>query len=626
MAAPAGIPAGAVRGRSDAFSQLMVGTRFQKKRFASDIAKFQPQVKSPTLHATHRPLQKGMKKLDFFKDDDDDGASTAASTDMGSEIGQGDNSAPAAAAKPPPKPSQKQALELRKQHFIKASGDKVPAPAIEFKQILAWYSVPDSIAKNLFERGFHTPTPIQMQGIPCLLERRDFIGVAPTGSGKTLAFLLPMLARLRKPSKKGLRGLVMAHSKELASQSERELRYLCAGKNWSIQTMTTSKASVNKRDILCTTPGRLESFIKENNLTLGAVEYVVFDEADQLFDTLHDTFFDVMKRTLDLCTLEDKQIAVFSATLPEKCEGIIRQFLKDPLRVMIGTRASASRNVEQRLEYCGKESGKTEAIQQLLQKGLAPPVLVFVQSINRAKDLYTELAAKDVRVAAIHSDRTADQRDRCVREFRLGKINVLIATELMARGVDFKGVATVINFDFPTTIQSYVHRVGRTGRAGHSGVAITLWTDEDRPYLRQVAHIIKGSGNEEVPEWMLNLPKKFGKKRVRKFKRDGSDDGGSGSDDDVKETEEEKEARLKHAAQSKLMPVRREAISAVRRVKDAEDRERHFREVGKKKKLAERKNGGGGDSDDEGPRNKKRKGGGGGKGAPKAKKARKSEE
>ena len=567
--------------RRDAFSELMVGARFQRKRFSADIAKFTPQAKSPTIHAATAPLR-GHKGVDFLETASNN-APSVASTDMDSEAG--DDGAPTAKpspATPLPKPGKQKSLDLRKENHIKASGADLPPPCANFQQAISWYNIHDQLSRNLLSRGFVTPTPIQMQGLPSLLEKRDFIGVAPTGSGKTLTFLLPMLARLASPKTTGLRALVLSHSKELAAQSERELRYLCKGRNWGVQTMTSSKTGVNKRDILCTTPGRLESFIKEQALSLAAVEYIVFDEADQLFDISHDSFFNVMKSVLDRCTLPTKQIAVLCATLPEKCEGIIRTFLQNPLRVMIGTRASASKNVVQRLEYCGKETGKKEAVKQILQRGLAPPVLMFVQSIDRAKDLYGELSLLDLRVAAIHSDRTTEQRDRTVREFRMGKVNVLICTELMARGVDFKGVATVLNYDFPTTIQSYVHRVGRTGRAGREGLAITLWTDEDRPYLRGVAHIIKSSGGD-VPEWMLLLSKRYGKVKKRKFRgEEGGEEGegeGEGEGKPVKTEEEleaEKAAHQKRAEQAKIMPVRREAISAMRRVKDAENRNKQY--------------------------------------------------
>eukprot|EP01064_Diplonema_japonicum_P002015 TRINITY_DN11309_c0_g1_i1.p1 TRINITY_DN11309_c0_g1~~TRINITY_DN11309_c0_g1_i1.p1 ORF type:complete len:610 (+),score=106.82 TRINITY_DN11309_c0_g1_i1:96-1832(+) len=561
--------------RGDAFAQLMTGAKFNKKRFKKDIEKFDPKLKSPTIQPQKNPPH--LKKLNFFEDKDQ---SEGGMTDLGSEIAAQEVIASNPAAKPAPKPGKQKSIEIRKTNHIKASGENVPPPMVEFTSATTWYKLPGYLGRNLFERNFHVPTPIQMQALPCLFEGRNFIGVAPTGSGKTLAFLLPMLARLKKPNKKGLRGLIIAHSKELASQSERELRYLSKGVTWGIQTMASTKAQVGKQDILCTTPGRLMSFVKDQSLDLSKVEYIVFDEADQLFDISHDSFFGVMKSVLEKCTTENKQIVVMSATLPEKAEGIIRQFLPQPCRIMIGTRASASKNVDQQLEYCGKEQGKIQAVRQLLQKGLAPPVLVFVQSIERAKDLYLELVAKDLSVASIHSDRTPAQREKTVKEFRMGRINVLVCTELLARGIDFKGVATVINYDFPTSIQSYVHRVGRTGRAGHKGTAITLWTDEDRPNLRRIANIVKSAGTE-VPEWMLKVPKKFGKTRGTVKKQDEMTEDQTAA----------YEAKVKSKAKSSIMPVNRESISAIRRVKEAEARN---------KRSAKRKRKG---DDDAGPMN-----------------------
>eukprot|EP01063_Lacrimia_lanifica_P010837 TRINITY_DN1759_c4_g1_i1.p1 TRINITY_DN1759_c4_g1~~TRINITY_DN1759_c4_g1_i1.p1 ORF type:complete len:615 (+),score=292.80 TRINITY_DN1759_c4_g1_i1:65-1909(+) len=596
--------------RNNAFAQLMVGARFQKKRFANDIAKFQPQLKSPQLAAARAP-GRNVQKVDFFEDTADGATSDGATTDMGSEIG--DDAAPAGkpAAKPPPKLGKKAAAELRKEQHIKAAGENVPSPITDFKQLAAWYPLPERIARNMFERGMRAPTPIQMQGLPCLMEQKDFIGVAPTGSGKTLTFLLPMLARLKRPKKTGLRGLIISHTKELAAQTERELRYLCRGMAWGIQTMGSSKVTVGAKDILCSTPGRLMSFVKEQQLDLSKVEFVVFDEADQLFDISHDTFYDVMKETLALCTSEKRQTVVLCATLPEKCEGIIREFLRpDLFRVMIGTRASASKDVEQRLEYCGKESGKVAAIQQFLLNGITPPVLIFVQSKDRAKDLYVELLAKNVSVAAIHSERTAAQRDDTIKQFRMGKVHILICTELMARGVDLKGVQTVINYDFPTSIQSYVHRVGRTGRAGRKGLAITLWTDEDRGELRAIAHIIK-SAQGDVPEWMLTLPKfknkkvtKQAKKRIRGLLEEEEEDGSGGEEGGEegaeKKPDSEKDAAQKERirkikAQAAIMPVKRESISAVRRVKEAEARDTAFRKRARDNR-AKRKD----DDDDDG--------------------------
>lgn len=154
--------------------------------------------------------------------------------------------------------------------------------------------------------------------------------------------------------------------------------------------------------------------------------------------------------------------------------------------------------------FTGTEAGKRIALRQLIQKGLKPPVLIFVQSIDRAKELFHELVFDGINVEVIHSDRTKAQRDKIIDSFRVGKIWVLIATDLMARGLDFKGVNLVINYDFPQTVASYIHRIGRTGRAGRTGEAVTYYTQDDFPYMKSVVNVMKESGCD-VPDWMLNM-------------------------------------------------------------------------------------------------------------------------
>jgi ATP-dependent RNA helicase DDX52/ROK1 len=166
-------------------------------------------------------------------------------------------------------------------------------------------------------------------------------------------------------------------------------------------------------------------------------------------------------------------------------EELARTFMRDPVRVIIGLKNSATESIKQQLVFVGQEEGKMIAIRQLLTKGIRPPVLIFVQSIDRAKELFHELVFDRINVDVIHAERTKAQRDTIIQNFRLGKIWVLISTELMARGIDFKGVNLVINYDFPQSVASYIHRIGRTGRAGHEGEAITYFTKEDAPYLKR---------------------------------------------------------------------------------------------------------------------------------------------
>jgi ATP-dependent RNA helicase DDX52/ROK1 len=167
-------------------------------------------------------------------------------------------------------------------------------------------------------------------------------------------------------------------------------------------------------------------------------------------------------------------------------------------------RNAATDTIKQELLFTGTEAGKRIALRQLIQKGLKPPVLIFVQSIDRAKELFHELVFDGINVEVIHSDRTKAQRDKIIDSFRIGKIWVLIATDLMARGLDFKGVNLVINYDFPQTVASYIHRIGRTGRAGRAGEAVTYYTQDDFPYMKSVVNVMKESGCD-VPDWMLNM-------------------------------------------------------------------------------------------------------------------------
>ena len=183
------------------------------------------------------------------------------------------------------------------------------------------------------------------------------------------------------------------------------------------------------------------------------------------------------------------------------------------MRLVVGEKNAATETISQKLVFCGREDGKLLALKELVRVGIKPPVLIFVQSKERASELYDELAYDGLNVDVIHAERPQAQRDAVVEQFRTGKVWVLIATELMARGMDFKGVSLVVNYDFPTSVSSYVHRIGRTGRAGRAGEAVTFFTEGDVEQLRAIANVMKASGCE-VPEWMLKLkPLKKAKRR-----------------------------------------------------------------------------------------------------------------
>ncbi|KAJ2790799.1 RNA-dependent ATPase rok1, partial [Coemansia helicoidea] len=198
-------------------------------------------------------------------------------------------------------------------------------------------------------------------------------------------------------------------------------------------------------------------------------------------------------------------------------EQMAKTIMKDPIRIIVGTQNAATASIDQELLFVGQEEGKLIGLRNMITEGFKPPCLIFVQSIDRAKELFHELVFEGINVEVIHSERTQTQRNRIVQKFRSGELWVLICTELMARGIDFKGVNLVINYDFPQSAQSYIHRIGRTGRAGRPGRAITYFTKDDAPHLRTIVNVMRESGCE-VPEWMLGLrnPTKDTKRKIKK--------------------------------------------------------------------------------------------------------------
>lgn len=399
---------------------------------------------------------------------------------------------------------------VRKRHRIFVNEASVAAPAEHWEHLFERYSIKKYLQRALLGLGYQQPTPIQMQGMPILLEHRDMIAVAPTGSGKTVGFLVPLLAKLKVPKKDGVRGLVISPTRELATQIYEDLRTLSEGKKFKIKQLRRivkgkSKAKIDKEtlDILIVTPQRLATVIRDQELDLSNVSYLVMDEADRLLDL---GLLDQVDTILGACSNPDLQKTLWSATMHPHIMSLANGFMRDPVLVSIGNKDAAATTINQKLVYAGDEAGKVAALQQIFREGVQPPILVFVQSKERADELYKEFVYERLRMDVIHADKTQKQRDETVANFRLGKIWILITTELLARGLDFVGVRTVINYDFPQSATSYIHRIGRTGRAGKSGNAITLFTDEDVVLLRLIVNVMRSSGCE-VPDWMLALKK-----------------------------------------------------------------------------------------------------------------------
>ena len=227
----------------------------------------------------------------------------------------------------------------------------------------------------------------------------------------------------------------------------------------------------------------------------------MLDEADRLLD---GGFLPQIDEVLAACDGERVTRALFSATVPPAVEDLATSTLRRPVRLVVGEKNAATETISQKLVFCGREDGKLVALRQIVREGIKPPVLIFVQSVERAVQLFHELVYDGLNVDVLHADRSQAQRDATVQKFRAGKVWVLIATELVARGMDFKGVSLVINYDFPQSTTSYVHRIGRTGRAGRRGKAVTFFTEADAEQLRSIANVMKASGCP-IPDWMLKL-------------------------------------------------------------------------------------------------------------------------
>ncbi|KAL6098626.1 ddx52 [Pungitius sinensis] len=423
---------------------------------------------------------------------------------------------------------QEKVNRIRSQHHINVHGCDVPDPVCTFEDLQAEYSLNPRILQNLKDAGLTSPTPVQMQAIPLMMHGRELLACAPTGSGKTLAFCLPMLAQLQQPANLGFRAVVISPTRELANQTYRELLRMSEGVGFRVHIIDKASLAAKKYgpqsnkkyDILVSTPNRLVFLLKQDPpaLDLSSVEWLIVDESDKLFEGGKSGFREQLAAVFLACSGSKVRRAFFSATCSPDVEQWCRLNLDNLVSVNIGHRNAAVATVEQELLFVGTENGKLLAMREIIQKGFLPPMLVFVQSIDRARELFHELVYEGINVDVIHAERTQQQRDNVVHSFRSGKIWVLICTALLARGIDFKGVNLVLNYDFPTSAVEYIHRIGRTGRAGHQGKATTFFTEDDKPLLRSIAKVIKQAGCP-VPEYMIGLKKIHSKVKRRLEKK-----------------------------------------------------------------------------------------------------------
>ena len=353
------------------------------------------------------------------------------------------------------------------------------------------------ILLTLAKQGYETPTPIQVQAIPPILAGRDVVGLAQTGTGKTAAFTLPLLHRLTGQDLSGgyraVRVLILSPTRELAQQIEAAVRTY--GGSMGLRTTCVVGGVPIKRqiaamktgvDILVATPGRLEDLVSQRVVKLDRVETVVLDEADQMLDI---GFMPAIRRILKL-TPKKRQTLLFSATMPKEIKALSNDHLTNPIEVAVAQIAATADKIEQSVMHM-QAGDKPSAIAKLVKSHPGKRVIVFTRTKRGADKVARKLNSENLGADAIHGNKSQGQRQRALAAFKSGSNPVLIATDIAARGIDVPGVELVVNYDLPHVPESYVHRIGRTARAGASGLAVSFCALDDVKLLRDIEKLIK---------------------------------------------------------------------------------------------------------------------------------------
>jgi ATP-dependent RNA helicase RhlE len=369
----------------------------------------------------------------------------------------------------------------------------------------------ETILKNVQAAGYETPTPIQAQSIPSLIEGRDLLGIAQTGTGKTAAFTLPIIQKLSgrdfslTPSEP--RSLILAPTRELASQIKdqidkygKDLKLKSAVIFGGVGQANQINALRGGLDILVATPGRLLDLIGQGYCKLRKVEIFVLDEADRMLDMgfIHD-----VKKVIALIP-EKRQTMLFSATMPQEIIGISQKILKNPVKVEVTPPSSTVDRIDQKVIFTQK-AHKYQLLRKVLQEEGVELTLVFTRTKHGANKIVDYLNAHQIKSAAIHGNKSQNAREQALDNFKKGAIKVLIATDIAARGIDVQGVSHVINFDLPVDAESYVHRIGRTARAGKDGDAISFCDETERDALSRIQKLI---GLKLPVETFVGVPEK----------------------------------------------------------------------------------------------------------------------
>lgn len=406
--------------------------------------------------------------------------------------------------------------ETRDKWHILVEGEDIPPPIKSFRDM----RFPEPVLEALKAKGIRKPTPIQIQGIPAVLSGRDLIGIAFTGSGKTLVFTLPMVMIALEEEKRmpitrgeGPFGLILCPSRELATQTFEIVQHFCEHLKQSGYASLRAICAIGGVQIgaqletirlgihmVVATPGRLNDMLTKKKFTLELCKYLCLDEADRLIGD--QNFEEEVRNTMSHFTSQ-RQTLLFSATMPNKIQSFAKSALVRPVIVNVGRAGAANLDVIQEVEYV-KQEAKVVYLLECLQK-TAPPVIIFVESKTEADDIHEYLILKGVEAVAIHGGKGQDERQEAIQAFKSGRKDVLIGTDVASKGLDLPDIQHVINFDMPKEIENYVHRIGRTGRCGKTGVATTFINKScEETILLDLKHLLL-EARQRIPPVLATL-------------------------------------------------------------------------------------------------------------------------
>lgn len=355
----------------------------------------------------------------------------------------------------------------------------------------------EPILNALRNEGYTTPTPIQEQAIPVVLQQRDLLGCAQTGTGKTAAFAIPVLQLLseRKEKSRGIRALILTPTRELAIQIDESFRAYGKGLNLKqavvfggVSQHAQVTALRNGVDILIATPGRLLDLMQQKHIHLDHIEKFILDEADRMLDMgfIHDVKKVIAKLP------QKRQTLFFSATMPSEIASLANSILRDPVKVEVTPVSTTAETVVQAV-YFVEKNDKRKLLANLLADGKIKRALVFTRTKHGADRVVKDLHKEQIPAEAIHGNKSQQARQRALNNFKNSKTRVLVATDIAARGIDVDDLTHVINFELPNIPETYVHRIGRTGRAGAMGIALSFCDSEEKVYLRDIHRLIKSA-------------------------------------------------------------------------------------------------------------------------------------